>query len=67
FLEALAKIDRARVAPPVEPTTVRVFPILSQGPIAPNTNPYVNHLLTVYSQSRRSNSGEFPASMHECN
>lgn len=26
-------------------------------PIAPNTNPYVRHLLTVYSQSKRSNAG----------
>ncbi|MBZ2184882.1 MAG: protein kinase [Bryobacter sp.] len=57
FLEALSKIERARVAPPPEPAKVRVFPILSQGPVPPNTNPYVNHLLTVYSQSRRSNSG----------
>ncbi len=27
------------------------------GPIPPNTNPYVRHLLTVYSQSKRSNAG----------
>jgi serine/threonine protein kinase len=27
------------------------------GPIVPNTNPYVRHLLTVYSQSKRSNAG----------
>src|SRR5690606_14096642 len=26
-------------------------------PIEPNTNPYVRHLLTVYSQSKRSNAG----------
>ncbi len=29
----------------------------SSGPLLPNTNPYVRHLLTVYSQSRRSNAG----------
>jgi len=27
------------------------------GPIPPNTNPYVRHLLTVYSQSKHSNAG----------
>jgi len=29
----------------------------SGGPVPPNTNPYVRHLLTVYSQSKRSNAG----------
>jgi serine/threonine protein kinase len=29
----------------------------SDGQIPPNTNPYVRHLLTVYSQSKRSNAG----------
>lgn len=57
FGAALAKIERVRVAPPPEPHKVRVFPLTSKGPIPPNTNPYVSHLLTVYSQSRRSNSG----------
>lgn len=57
FLESLSKIDSAKVAPPSEPTKVKVFPILSQGSVPANTNPYVNQLLTVYSQSRRSNSG----------
>lgn len=57
FLEALAKVERAKVSPPAEAPKVRVFPILTQGDIPPNTNPYVRHLLTVYSQSRRSNGG----------
>jgi serine/threonine protein kinase len=62
---ALANVPAARRAPqPVTP----VPPSWGQpanggngsspgGPIPPNTNPYVRHLLTVYSQSKRSNSG----------
>jgi serine/threonine protein kinase len=57
FGAALARIDRVRVAPAPEPYKVKVFPVITKGPIEPNTNPYVSHLLTVYSQSKRSNSG----------
>lgn len=32
-------------------------PVDAGSPIQPNTNPYVRHLLTVYSQSKRSNAG----------
>lgn len=35
----------------------KAWQTLVDGPIAPNTNPFVTHLLTLYSQSRRSNAG----------
>lgn len=61
---ALANVPAARRAPqPVAagsnvgapPTGDRAA--VSGESIPPNTNPYVGHLLTVYSQSRRSNAG----------
>lgn len=58
---ALANIHAARRAPqPITPSLR--FPGLgttagSDKPIPANTNPYVRHLLTVYSQSKHSNSG----------
>jgi len=62
---ALAGVPTARRAP--QPTTPVPSAWVTPGdggngaggitPIAPNTNPYVRHLLTVYSQSKRSNAG----------
>ncbi|AUX39745.1 protein kinase [Sorangium cellulosum] len=63
---ALANVPAARRAPqPVTPVPPSWGPPInggngkggSGGPIPPNTNPYVRHLLTVYSQSKRSNAG----------
>jgi len=69
---ALASVPAARRAPqPVTPVPV-TWGVSGDGgngkrkgngnggsgaPIAPNTNPYVRHLLTVYSQSKHSNAG----------
>jgi serine/threonine protein kinase len=58
---ALANVPAARRAP--QPVTPSWAPpsngaaVGSGGPIPPNTNPYVRHLLTVYSQSKHSNAG----------
>ncbi|WP_159731223.1 protein kinase [Methylosinus sp. Ce-a6] len=58
---ALANVPAARRAPqPVTRSlTLRgVGSIAGSGvPVPPNTNPYVRHLLTVYSQSKQNNSG----------
>lgn len=58
---ALANVPAARRAPlpitPVPPSWGQPSNGSSGGPIPPNTNPYVRHLLTVYSQSKRSNAG----------
>lgn len=62
---ALASVPAARRAPqpvtPVPPSwgppTIGGNGSSSSQPIPPNTNPYVRHLLTVYSQSKRSNAG----------
>ncbi|XXT21723.1 protein kinase [Sorangium sp. So ce429] len=61
---ALVNVPAARRAPqPVTPVPPSWGPPStgtngnSGGPIPPNTNPYVRHLLTVYSQSKRSNAG----------
>src|SRR6185436_17734283 len=56
---ALAGVPSARRAAPVVGMSLPWSePGLGpRGPTAPNTNPYVRHLLTVYSQSKRSNAG----------
>jgi serine/threonine protein kinase len=61
---ALANVRAARRAPqpgmlvlPSLRSTSAGGALISAGPIPPNTNPYVGHLLTVYSQSKRSNAG----------
>ncbi|RWJ10200.1 MAG: serine/threonine-protein kinase PknK, partial [Mesorhizobium sp.] len=58
---ALANIPAARRAPqPVMPSwapSSNGADIGSGGTIPPNTNPYVRHLLTAYSQSKHSNAG----------
>lgn len=71
LLNALAAVTAAR-RPPQPTTPVPSAWIARNGgdnrmatgngsgvetPIEPNTNPYVRHLLTVYSQSKRSNAG----------
>lgn len=71
LLKALAAVPAAR-RPPQPTTPVPSAWIATNGggnsmatgngsevgtPIEPNTNPYVRHLLTVYSQSKRSNAG----------
>lgn len=56
---ALAIVPRARRAVPVVDVSSSwdTAGIGFDGTIPPNTNPYVRHLLTVYSQSKRSNAG----------
>jgi len=61
---ALANVPAARRAPqPITPVPPSWAPLSngpdggSSGPIPPNTNPYIRHLLTVYSQSKHSNAG----------
>ena len=56
FREALAAVKATRAAPPVAPATTFDLemedPSLLQPP-RPNVNPFVNHLLAMYSQSPR--------------
>jgi serine/threonine protein kinase len=56
---ALANVPSARRAPPVVDVSSSwsLAGIEPGGTIAPNTNPYVRHLLTLYSQSKWSNAG----------
>ncbi|UQA57107.1 methylation-associated defense system protein kinase MAD6 [Polyangium aurulentum] len=56
---ALANVPSARRAVPVVDVSSswESAGIGPDGPTPPNTNPYVRHLLTVYSQSKRSNAG----------
>jgi serine/threonine protein kinase len=56
---ALAGVPSARRAVPAVDVSSSwaVSGLGPKGPIPPNTNPYVRHLLTVYSQSKRSNAG----------
>lgn len=56
---ALTTIPSARRAVPVvDVSSSWALPgIGPEGPLPPNTNPYVRHLLTVYSQSKHSNAG----------
>ena len=65
FYQALAGVrETRRRAMPVRPASERPDPQPDRGvpadllrPERPNTNPFVIHLSTLYSQSRRSNSG----------
>lgn len=59
LLSGLAGIPGARRLAPAVAASFTWDPagFGSDGPIAPNTNPYVRHLLTAYSQSTTSNSG----------
>lgn len=56
---ALTHVPSARRAVPLVDVSSlwTVSGIAPQGPIRPNTNPYVHHLLSVYSQSQHSNAG----------
>lgn len=66
---ALASVPSAQRAPQSLTPVPRTWGVPGDGgsgsahgggagtPIPPNTNPYVRHLLTVYSQSKRSNAG----------
>ncbi|MGW4916252.1 methylation-associated defense system protein kinase MAD6 [Streptomyces albidoflavus] len=58
-LEALgaARVPVPRSAQPVEADPASVSPAAPAAEPAPNTNPYVAHLQTLYSQSHRSNRG----------
>ena len=55
---AISQTRRASSAPPSDiSSSWTVAGLGTGGPIPPNTNPYVSHLLTLYSQSRHSNAG----------
>ena len=55
-LEGIKKARRS--LPPAEASSSwTVVGLGGEGGLPPNTNPYVSHLLTVYSQSRSSNAG----------
>jgi serine/threonine protein kinase len=61
FIEALARVSEARTSTAMSSSTLSsLIPIRALGSepaISPNTNPFVSHLLTLYSQSRISNRG----------
>lgn len=61
LLGALKNVGRARrsLPPPLEASSSWTVAGMGSGdgPLPPNTNPYVEHLLTLYSQSQRSNAG----------
>lgn len=56
LLTALEGITAARRENATESSDGLLSPALA-GPAAPNTNPFVSHLLTLYSQSARTNAG----------
>ena len=59
FLQTLRTITQLRqTALPIQPTTETLPPILTQlAGSKPNFNPFVTHLLTLYSQSQVTNAG----------
>ena len=59
LIAALEGVKKARRLLPLltESSSWTVTGMGGDGELPPNTNPYVGHLLTLYSQSRRSNSG----------
>ncbi len=59
FKEALISLKHARrlVVPSKDASTTWSESGLADGAVPPNTNPFVGYLLTLYSQSRYSNSG----------
>lgn len=58
FLAALAEVKRYRsVLSTVEITGPKVVATLGFKPTKPNTNPFLTHLLTLYSQSKVTNAG----------
>lgn len=56
LLEALEAVTRARREPTSETSDWLLVPELD-GAVPPNTNPFVSHLLTLYSQSPQTNAG----------
>ncbi|WP_037340460.1 serine/threonine protein kinase, partial [Amycolatopsis sp. MJM2582] len=58
-LEALgtARVTKSRPVQPMDAIPSGVFPDVPSAEPAPNSNPYVAHLQTLYSQSHRSNRG----------
>ena len=56
LLEALEGVSRVRREPTSETSDSVLVPELG-GSLPPNTNPFVSYLLTLYSQSPRSNAG----------
>lgn len=56
---ALSRVSAARRPEPVDESSSAWSASAAgvEGPVPPNTNPYVWHLLTLYSQSRHSNAG----------
>jgi serine/threonine protein kinase len=59
FLKALGEVKRYRSALTTDETAAAPKAVSKLGfePIKPNTNPFVTHLLTLYSQSQVSNAG----------
>ena len=61
FRDALAAVTEVRAAPPVAPVEAALETDTGEPslfyPPKPNYNPFVSHLLTMYSQSPRSNAG----------
>ncbi len=59
LISALEGVKKARrsLPPPAESTSSVIGSSGGDGDMPPNTNPFVSHLLTLYSQSRRSNAG----------
>jgi hypothetical protein len=56
LIEALEEVTRARREPTTETSDALLVPELG-GAVPPNTNPFVSYLLTLYSQSPRTNAG----------
>ncbi|GMU64617.1 MAG: hypothetical protein AMXMBFR36_08910 [Acidobacteriota bacterium] len=56
LLEALEDVTRARREPTADSSDSLLVPEIG-GNIPPNTNPFVNYLLTLYSQSPQTNAG----------
>jgi serine/threonine protein kinase len=59
FLKALGEVKRYRSVLTTDEITVAPKAVSKLGfePVTPNTNPFVTHLLTLYSQSQVSNAG----------
>lgn len=56
LLQALEEVTRARREPTADSSDSVLVPELG-GNVSPNTNPFVNYLLTLYSQSSQTNAG----------
>ncbi|HEY9802760.1 MAG TPA: hypothetical protein V6D25_20515, partial [Leptolyngbyaceae cyanobacterium] len=57
FEKAIAAVQHLKkVSEPIQLTTESLLPTLT-APTKPNFNPFVSHLLTLYSQSQQTNAG----------